>query len=128
MSGDVCVVSWLTEDTLAFSYAGAVTERALAAAYVEYGALHRVRKERYQFVDVLAVTSLEPGGVETIGKILADFRAGGGKHVVMVATPGFAKMMGSSMSFGAGTSLVFAESHEAGVVELSRLRRASQRP
>lgn len=113
----------MAEDTLAFTYNGEVTEGALQKAYDDYTVMRRAKKERFQFVDVLAVTSLEPAAVETIGKILADFRATGGKHVVMVAAPGFAKMMGSSMSFGAGTSLAFAETHAAGVVELEKLRR-----
>jgi hypothetical protein len=114
------------EDTLSFTYEGNITTAIMADAYVAYRAARRARKERFQFVDVLGVTSLQPEAVDTIGKVLGDLRAGGGKYVIMVASEGFTKMMGSSMSFGAGTSLVFCGSREVGFVELARLRHAAK--
>jgi len=123
MADGSCTVSWMKHDTMEFRYVGTITRSLLVDAYAAYRAERKTKTEHFQYVDVLGVTSLEPDAVELIGKVLADFRAGGGKHVVMVANEGFARMMGSSMSFSAGTSLSFCPSRMEGVAELARLRR-----
>lgn len=121
MSQNSCTVSAYGDETIEFLYKGNIGVHIMEQAYADYQKLHKKKPEKYQLVDVLDVQGLEPQAVDIIGKVLGDFRAGGGKIVVMAATASFAKMMGSSMSFSAGTSLKLFESRAEAIRQLRQL-------
>ncbi len=121
-----CDVQRVSPDTAEFVYRDHVSAADLRVMVKKYKKLREDNgPEQFNLVDTLAVTGVDKELGAILAEVLELFRAGGGIHVVMVATEDFVQMLGRSMSFGAGTKLHLAPDRKAGQAQLAELRAAA---
>jgi hypothetical protein len=114
-------VDWLRPGVMEFVYQGQVTEEDLTAAIDRYKELTAREAPKVQLVDTLQVTGVPPSLNRLLATLLDEYRAQGGKHVVMAASSHLNKMLGRSMSFGAGLKLALCESREDALEHIDQL-------
>ncbi len=120
-----CDVAPLSLDTIEFVYRGHVAAADLLEMVKKYKDLRAERgPEKYNVVDTLQVTGVDKELGPILGEVLELFRAGGGQHVVMAATEDFVRMLGRSMSFGAGVKLHLVADRKAAVEKVRALKEA----
>src|SRR5687767_4974584 len=98
---NLTVVRWHDEQTLEFIYRGDVTVGEMIRVLGEYRRLRKGRPERFQIVDVEAISWLDPDSSGVVIELLRDFAAGGGREVVVIANEANARMRALSLGFSA---------------------------